>query len=132
MKKRYKILIGIITFVIVGFVVGKIILNKIEKDLKYLATITISDIDLGEITDGNYSGSYSAFPVAVEVDVMIEDHQIKEVMIIKHDNGQGKQAEDIIADVIEQQSLDVDMISGATYSSKVILLAIEDALLSIE
>ncbi|MDD3924072.1 MAG: FMN-binding protein [Erysipelotrichaceae bacterium] len=132
MKKRNKALIIILSIIVIGFVTGKIILNKIEKNLKQLSMITISDIDLSEISNGNYSGSYSTFPVAVEVDVMIEDHQIKEVMIIKHDNGQGKQAEDIIADVIEQQSLDVDMISGATYSSKVILLAIEDALLSIE
>jgi len=34
----------------------------------------------------------------------------------------------IVDSVIENQSLDVDAISGATYSSKVILKAIENAL----
>jgi uncharacterized protein with FMN-binding domain len=47
---------------------------------------------------------------------------------VKHVNGQGKPAEVITEKVIETQSLQVDVVSGATYSSKVILKAIENAL----
>jgi len=47
--------------------------------------------------------------------------------IIEHFNGRGEKAEAIIPRVIEAQSLDVDVVSGATGSSKAILKAIEDA-----
>jgi uncharacterized protein with FMN-binding domain len=55
---------------------------------------------------------------------------IKKIEIVRHLNGQGKPAEVIPDRVIEMQSLDVDIISGATYSSKVILKAIENALIN--
>ncbi len=41
----------------------------------------------------------------------------------------GQPAEAIIEDVVEDQSLDVDSVSGATYSSRVILKAIEATLI---
>jgi uncharacterized protein with FMN-binding domain len=47
---------------------------------------------------------------------------------LEHRNGQGEAAEVIPQMVVDAQSLQVDAISGATFSSKVILLAIEDAL----
>jgi uncharacterized protein with FMN-binding domain len=48
--------------------------------------------------------------------------------LVKHRNGRGAAAEAITGKVISAQSLKVDTISGATMSSKVILLAIESAL----
>ena len=62
------------------------------------------------------------------LEVIVKEKQITEIKIIKHTNGQGGEAEAILDTVIDAQSLQVDVISGATYSSKVILLAIEDAL----
>jgi uncharacterized protein with FMN-binding domain len=47
---------------------------------------------------------------------------------LKHVNGKGTAAESIPETVVEKQTLQVDSVSGATYSSKVILLAIETAL----
>jgi len=40
----------------------------------------------------------------------------------------GGKAESIVDDVIAKQSLDVDVVTGATYSSSTILKAIEDSL----
>ena len=96
--------------------------------LNKLADITLNDLNLDQVADGSYDGSYSVFPVSVEVTVTVSDHIITEIDITKHDNGQGQAGEVIIEDVLEAQSLEVDIISGATYSSKVILLVIQDAL----
>jgi len=52
--------------------------------------------------------------------------------ILEHDNGKGGKAEKIVDDVIKAQSLNVDVVSGATVSSKVILKAGEMALAPIE
>jgi len=80
------------------------------------------------VDDGVYEGSFSVFPVSARVSVTIRDHAIAAIELIEHKHGQGAAAEVIPDNVIKAQSLEVDAISGATYSSKVILMAIEDAL----
>lgn len=125
MKKLLIILGGLVLVVVIIAVV----FYQITQDgLNKLADITLNDLNLDQVADGTYNGSYSVFPVSVEVTVTVSDHVITEIDITKHDNGQGQAGEAIIEDVLEAQSLEVDVISGATYSSKVILLAIQDAL----
>ena len=99
-----------------------------QSDLKKLSTLEIQDVDLSQIEDGYYEGSYSVFPVAVEVNVYVKNHEIIDINILKHTNGQGGPAEKITEHIMKSQSLDVDAISGATYSSKVIIKAVENAL----
>jgi uncharacterized protein with FMN-binding domain len=53
---------------------------------------------------------------------------IQNIDLIKHFNGRGEKAEVIIPKVVEAQSLKVDVVSGATASSKAILKAVETAL----
>lgn len=60
--------------------------------------------------------------------VSIENNQINNIEILKHFNGLGKQAEAVIPLVLNQQNLDVDIVLGATVSSKCILKAIENAM----
>lgn len=112
-----------------GLLAAKGLLSSFERNLAQLALTQIDDVELAAAADGDYAGSHSCFPVAAEVRVTLENHLIKEVVLIKHTNGQGKGAEIIPEMVIEAQTLEVDSVSGATYSSKVILLAIRDALL---
>ncbi len=59
----------------------------------------------------------------------MKDHHITDIKL-DHRHGQGEAAEVITDHVIEAQSLQADTISGVTSSSKVILKAIENALLS--
>ena len=126
-----KAVIIIFAILIVLIIAGSIAFNKINSNLENLALIQIDDVDLEKVEDGLYMGSYSVFPVSVDVEVEVSNHVITSILITKHDNGQGTPAEVIIDDVILAQSIDVDSISGATYSSKVILLAIKDALSNI-
>lgn len=129
MKKRYIVIIIVVLVLALGFLTAKISLTRSEGNLKQLALSEISDVDLDAAEDGVYIGSYSAYPVSAQVRVTIKNHTIKEIELLKHDNGQGQGAEIIPEKVIEAQSLKVDSVSGATYSSKVILKAIQDALL---
>lgn len=125
MKKVLRIgLISIILLICVGFIVYKVI----DQNLQNLMTQEIESIIITEIDDGIYHGKYEVFPVSVELNVEVKDHQIIKIDIIKHDNGQGKPAETIINTVIEYNSIDVDVVSGASYSSKTILHAISNAL----
>ena len=100
----------------------------LQSDLQKLAKTEMNDVDLSKIDDGVYRGESSHFPVIVSVEVTIQDHRMTSIILIKHMNGQGAPAESIIDDVLSSQSLDVDVISGATYSSQAILQAISRAL----
>ena len=87
--------------------------------------------DMSNIPDGVYRGNYelSGSPVKVTVDVIVLGKIIREIELIRHVRSPiGKKAEKITERIIEAQSLDVDIISGATGSSKAILKAVEHAL----
>ncbi len=125
MKKALWIgLISIILLISVGFIVYKVIDNNLQN----LLTQEIESININTKDDGIYNGKYEVFPVSVELNVEVKNHQITDIEIIKHDNGQRKPAETIISTIIEHNSIDVDVVSGASYSSKTILHAVSNAL----
>lgn len=117
------ILIAALLIIMFAFVVP-----KLEAGLNELDTLEFAPLNLSELDDGYYEGSFGAGIVSATVRVAVSGHEIKSIEIVKHNNGRGKPAEAITASVIENQSVEVDVISGATYSSKVILKAIENAL----
>jgi len=81
--------------------------------------------------DGTYRGSYdlSGTPVKVTLDVTVQHGSISGINIVQHFCSPiGKKAEKIVENIIKEQSLSIDVISGATASSKAILRAVEDAL----
>lgn len=126
MNKKVVMPITIVLLIIlIAIAVAK---PRLEANFQDLQNMTFADTNLSQIRDGIYAGEYKAFPIAVEVEVAIDDHRITGIEIKKHDNGKGASAETIIDKVIENQTLDVDVVTGATYSSKVILKAIENAL----
>jgi uncharacterized protein with FMN-binding domain len=126
-KKRIRIIIAVVVVVLLA-IWGA--MAYMQSNLKQLSDLTIAKVDLSKIDDGIYAGSYKSFPVAAEVLVTISSHRIAGIDLVKHSNGQGSGAEIIPGQVVEAQSLEVDIVSGATYSSKVILKAIEDALMN--
>jgi len=83
---------------------------------------------IGELRDGVFEGRAFHFPVKVRVSVTILAGRIQGIELLQHFNGRGKAAEAIIPVIEKRQSLDVDVISGATHSSLTILAAVEDAL----
>ncbi|MFA6008060.1 MAG: FMN-binding protein [Candidatus Shapirobacteria bacterium] len=127
MKKRRlgKILLIIVLLLAVTIVGAYLLMNR---NLGKLADATIVNVDMGKVTDGEYFGKYTVLLVNVKVKVIVKDHLIENVLLLRHDNGQGKTSERIVEDVIAQQRTNVDIIAGATYSSKVILKAIENAM----
>ena len=90
--------------------------------------IVITSPDLNTVADGTYRGTSRVGPVRVTLDVTVTDREITSIEIIRHFNGRGRRAEAIVPAIIEAQNLAVDVISGATGSSKAILKAVEDAL----
>ena len=121
-KKIGIILVCVILFVFIGV---KVVLNVLVNDVN---SITVLSPNLADISDGIYVGEYSVTPVRVKVGVFVTEHKITDIKIIEHENGLGSKAEKIVNDVISEQSLEVDAVSGATVSSKCILKAVENAI----
>ena len=92
------------------------------------------EVSLPDITnkpDGTYRGEqdFKGTPIKVTLDVTLQNQIIESINIIWHACSPiGKRAEKIIENIITSQSLDVDIVSGATVSSKAILKAVENAL----
>ena len=81
------------------------------------------------LKDGVYEGSYKAGPNKASVMVTIRTNHIIDIQIVEHWAWKGKTAEMAITKkIIENQSTDVDAVSGATNSSIVIMNAVQKAI----
>lgn len=85
----------------------------------------------GDFEDGVYKGTGTGYGGAITVEVTVENRSIVSVKILSAPGETAsflKRAEAVIDSVIQSQSWEVDVVSGATYSSKGILAAIQNAL----
>jgi len=84
--------------------------------------------ELPTVADGVYRGTASVPPVIARVEVSINNGRITSFKVLRHLTGQGRAAETLAEKVVEKQTIELDAVSGATYSSKAILKAGEKAL----
>lgn len=82
-------------------------------------------------TDGTYEGEGTGFGGPIDVKVTIENGQMKDVEIISAENEDGtylETAKGVISKILDAQTPEVDVMSGATFSSTGIKDAVADAL----
>jgi len=116
-------LIGIFAVVCISFA-AFLFLGKSQT----MAT-PLDGVSLESVSDSAYEGSYSGFRWSNTVSVMVKDHQIIDVVQIKPQAiTKGDTIDTLIARVIAAQDTDIDVVTGATVSSKAFLSAVEDAL----
>ena len=130
MKTRRKVLLTLLAIVTITIIGLSLFVQKMEAELQLLAQEVISDVDLSSANDGIFSATHKVLPIDVEVQVTVKNHTITNILLVKHFNGQGSAAEVLPSQILKVQSLKVDAIAGATYSSKVIVKAIQTALLN--
>ena len=93
-----------------------------------IAALVPAEISISRVADGSYEGECDAGYIDALVRVTVESGEITDIDLLEHRNERGAAAERIPQDVVEAQSLDVDTVSGATNSSRVIKEAIAKAL----
>lgn len=83
-----------------------------------------------DLTDGVYKGTGTGYAGDITVAVQIKDKQIVAIDILSSSDDAAffKRAQAVIDKIIEGQTLDVDTVSGATYSSRGIISAVKNAL----
>ncbi len=127
MKKK-EVLTALV--VIVGMLIIAVVFFKFRYD-KMVRTInaqTIEHVDLSEIDDGIYSGSYGDFLVSVSLDVTVSGGRITDIRITDQQSGPGYEALETVDRIMEAQSPVVDAVSGATGSSRCIMISVARAL----
>lgn len=118
----------ILVFVLITLSFGAFYLKRVSDYQKKVQEIVFHEIDPATVPDGSYVGECDTDFVYAKVQVTIADGKIASIDLLEHRQGQGKAAESIIDQIIAKQSIDVDTVSGATNSSKVIKKAVENAL----
>lgn len=154
-KKRYLAMSSVLLVLITAFIVYNIFngTNPLSAKSKYNSTneTTITQIspstskesktitgdssknlgDAAGIADGVYTGEGSGFRGNITAQVTVKNQQITSVEVVQYNDDFKwfNRANNIIPDsIVQSQSTDVDVVSGATYSSRGIKDAVKDAL----
>lgn len=84
-----------------------------------------------ELEDGTFVGTGEGFGGPIEVEVTVEGGEIVEITVLDHSETEGVSDpafEEIPAEIMESNSTDVEVVSGATYTSTGIREAVVNAL----
>ncbi len=95
-----------------------------------IAPLSKEPVSIGRIPDGVYAGSASSWPNKAAVRVTVREGRMTNIALVRHwASWIGRKAWPVIPQrIIEKQSADVDAVTGATNSSRVIMHAVHDAL----
>ena len=85
-------------------------------------------IPLSAVADGVYKGMQETPLVKVTVSVKVQNHAIAGIQLLRHENGRGAPAEALLEKMVRENTSEVEVVSGATMSSKVITAAVRNAL----
>lgn len=113
-----------------GFVGVERVWDQIKQDFQGVRQVDEASDTL--YVDGVYEGVGDGYRPGLKVEITVQDGLIQDILIKEH-NEVGRKfylpAFDLIpTQIIEKQSTQVDRVSGATYSSRGIMEAVEDAL----
>ena len=122
MKKIFYVILGIVLLGTSGC------LSLTASMKKRLAKIENEDIDMETVEDGIFEGHSELAPVKVDVKVLVENHKLIKVELLRHECGLGHPADVIVDKMVEQNTWDIDAVSGATVSSEIIKNAVNKAL----
>lgn len=91
-------------------------------------SLNIETVELAQIPDGVYIGSYDNYRWSNKVEVTVSGHKITEIKPLKIQDGRDDLVKELTGKILEQQRPDVDIVSGATASCNGFLKAVEAAL----
>jgi len=126
MKVWLKVFIGFIGILGLIVIVAIIVLmNGMEKG----KVVEINQVNLENVEDGTYSGSYDLTRWSNTVEVTVVNHRIEKIEVIDDVMIQlDELTQRLFNNVIMNQTLDVDIETGSTVTSLAYLKSIENAL----
>jgi uncharacterized protein with FMN-binding domain len=130
MKRTFLfIIISSLVIMIISVAVFMVTIYPKVKEQAEVRRMVINDVVLSDIKDGRFRGDFTYGNFTYEVEVTAQAQEIKLIKVLHNRNDKyAKRAEGVIARVLKAQSLRVDVVTGATTTSKALLKSIENAL----
>ena len=123
-KKKILFVFGVFILLIIAAFIA--ITNGLSKG----RNVILNGIDLSNISDGDYTGTYEQGRWTNTITVHVKNHEITGINIVKDVLAAGitNCADEVFRRVMENQNTQIDTVSGATVTTKAYLKAIENAL----
>lgn len=105
--------------------------DKVKDKTKDKKKVIAASTGSFSVPDGTYEGSAEGYGGTITVAVTVKDHKIVNIEILEasgEDAAFFGRAKGVIDSILKSQSTDVDLVSGATYSSRGIVNAVKNAL----
>ena len=126
MNKALKILGFVVLGLVVMALVGRFGIHKMAGNMA--TEIVLADVDVSSVPDGTWPGEYRIEESSARVEVVVSGGTMTDIRILEHQHVRGGAGEGVTDRILDEQSVDVDGMSGATLSSRVIQKAVEVAL----
>ncbi|PKL26231.1 MAG: hypothetical protein CVV46_15410 [Spirochaetae bacterium HGW-Spirochaetae-2] len=95
-------------------------------DHSWVGEMEIHDVDLSRYPDGVYRGDFTYNNFTYIVDTYVRAHAYEDIDVVANkDSGRARAAAAVVDRVLEEQTLLVDVVSGASHTSKALLKSIE-------
>ena len=127
-SRKKIVMILIMLFLLLALIFGTAYIDRVGEYKRAVKETTIEEVNISDISDGVYIGKYDVNFIYAKVEVDVSGGKIIDVRILEHRQERGKAAEAVANEIVDEQRIDVDTVSGATNSSIVIKKAVEVAL----
>ena len=127
-SRKKIVMILIMLFLLLASIFGTAYIDRVGEYKRAVKKTTIEEVNISDIPDGVYIGEYDVNFIYAKVEVDVSGGKIIDVRILEHRQERGKAAEAVANEIVDEQRIDVDTVSGATNSSIVIKKAVEVAL----
>lgn len=123
MKIAMRIVSAVFFFGVIAFFFASMGLNPIKE-------MYINDLNISKIEDGTYYGKFHKFRWKYDVEVVIENQLITSIRFTNdiRDRSRRETAEKVLNEIMEKQSINVDVVSGATVDTRAVRKAVDNAL----
>lgn len=126
MNKVARVLLSILG-VIVILAAGTFVF--MTSGMSQVKSASVDTVSPSAVADGAYQGKYSNGRWSNEVQVTVKDHKITQISVVKDQLAKMPLVQaGVIGSILEKQSLNVDIVSGATITTKAYVKAVENAL----
>ncbi len=123
MKRRVQVVLIVLGAIVVVIAIALI---AALNGMSYVRGMTVAPVDLSRVTDGTHHGEFSRGRFHYAVDVSVADHQIQSVT--ETDTSANDITRKIAQQIVAQQALPADAVSGASLTTKAFSKAVENAL----
>lgn len=121
--KKFILVFAIIFFLFIGGVI-----LFLTRGLKSMENLEINPIDLSEVADGTYYGTFKGYRWDNKVEIVVKNHKIVKLTVIDDISIPKPEITKELFDlVIENQNVNVKAITGSTITCNAYLKAIENA-----